>query len=93
MPSGCKEGRFEKSSVKGDFGFRVFKQCINIRAWDPNPADLEQSLLADQDHLVEGRLESDVLYEMLFKLGLDLCVPMVKRVVAVRKFIRLVVAY
>ena len=73
----------EKSSVKGDFGFRVFKlDASNIRAWDPNPADLEQSLLADQDHLVEGRLESDVLYEILFKLGLDLCVPMVKRVVA-----------
>lgn len=32
-----------------------------------------------QDHLLEGRSEADVLYELLLKLGLDLCVPIEKR--------------
>ena len=69
----------------GDTGFRVFKlDTSNIRAWNPNPADLEQTLFAHQDHLVEGRSESDILYELLLKLGLDLCVPIEQRTVAGR---------
>ena len=69
----------------GDTGFRVFKLDIsNIRAWNPNPADLEQTLFAHQDHLVDGRTESDLLYELLLKLGLDLCVPIEKRLIAGR---------
>jgi adenine-specific DNA-methyltransferase len=64
----------------GDTGFRVFRlDTSNIRAWNPNPADLEQTLFGHQDHLVDGRSESDILYELLLKLGLDLCVPMDKR--------------
>ncbi|EPG3326133.1 site-specific DNA-methyltransferase [Pseudomonas aeruginosa] len=67
----------------GDTGFRVFKlDHSNIRAWDPNPADLEQTLFAHQDHLVEGRTESDIFYELLLKLGLDLCVPIEQRRIA-----------
>jgi len=66
----------------GDTGFRVFKlDHSNIRAWNPNPADLEQTLFAHQDHLVEGRSESDILYELLLKLGLDLCVPIEQRTI------------
>jgi adenine-specific DNA-methyltransferase len=64
----------------GDIGFRVFKlNTSNIRAWNPNPGDLDQTLLNHKDHLVEGRTESDVLYEVLLKLGLDLCVPVEHR--------------
>lgn len=64
---------------KGDTGFRVFKlDTSNIRAWNPKPDDLEASLFDHQDHLLEGRGEGDVLYELLLKLGLDLCVPIVK---------------
>ena len=67
----------------GDTGFRVFKlNTSNIRAWNPNPVDLNQTLFNHQDHLMDGRTESDVLYELLLKLGLDLCVPIAKRVVA-----------
>jgi len=67
----------------GDTGFRVFKlDHSNIRAWNPNPADLEVTLFEHQDHLVEGRSETDVLYELLLKLGLDLCVPIEQRVIA-----------
>ena len=66
----------------GDTGFRVFKlDHSNIRAWNPNRADLEKTLFAHQDHLVEGRTESDILYELLLKLGLDLCVPIEHRTI------------
>lgn len=67
----------------GDVGFRTFRlDTSNIRAWNPEPAALEKSLFSHQDHLVENRSESDVLYELLIKLGLDLCVPIAKRVIA-----------
>lgn len=61
---------------QGDTGFRVFKlDTSNIRAWNPKPDDLEATLFDHQDHLLAGRSEADVLYELLLKLGLDLCVP------------------
>lgn len=65
---------------QGDTGFRVFKlDTSNIRVWNPKPDDLEATLFDHQDHLLEGRSEADVLYELLLKLGLDLCVPIEKR--------------
>jgi adenine-specific DNA-methyltransferase len=67
----------------GDTGFRVFKlDRSNIRAWNPSPDDLEADLLAHQDHLVEGRSEADILYELLLKLGLDLCAPIERCTIA-----------
>ena len=66
-----------------DLGFRVFKlDHSNIRAWNPQPADLEQAVIDYQDHLLAGRSESDILYELLLKLGLDLCVPIATRQLA-----------
>ena len=60
----------------GDTGFRVFKLApSNIRAWNPDAADLEKTLLDHEQHLLPGRNEQDILYELLLKLGLDLCVP------------------
>lgn len=68
---------------QGDSGFRVFKlDRSNIRAWNPNPENLEATLLDYEDHLLEGRSEADVLYELLLKLGLDLCVPIEQRTIA-----------
>lgn len=65
---------------QGDTGFRVFKlDTSNIRAWNPKPDNLEATLFDHQDHLLEGRSEADVLYELLLKLGLDLCVPIDQR--------------
>jgi adenine-specific DNA-methyltransferase len=64
----------------GDLGFRVFKlDSSNIRAWSPDPDNLARSLFDNQDHLLEGRSEFDLLYELLIKLGLDLCVPIAHR--------------
>ncbi|EQD51218.1 type III restriction system methylase [mine drainage metagenome] len=67
----------------GDLGFRVFKlDSSNIRSWDPNPENLEQSLLAHIEHIKKDRTEVDILYELLIKLGLDLCVSIEKRIIA-----------
>jgi adenine-specific DNA-methyltransferase len=67
----------------GDTGFRVFKLASsNIRAWESNPSDLDGSLLKNAEHLVQGREEQDVLYELLLKLGLDLCVPIEAKTIA-----------
>ena len=73
----------ENPLFKGDSGFRVFKLASsNIRAWEPDPDDIENSLLKNTEHLVQGRAEKDVLYELLLKLGLDLCVPIETRSIA-----------
>jgi len=67
----------------GDTGFRVFKlDTSNIRAWVPNRENIEQSVLDHLDHVDAGRTETDVLYELLLKLGLDLCVPIEKQYIA-----------
>lgn len=67
----------------GDVGFRVFKlDSSNVRAWNPNPANLEAALFLDQNHLIDGRSNLDVLYELLLKLGLDLCIPIAHRDIA-----------
>ena len=67
----------------GDLGFRVFKlDTSNINTWEPDRDDLEQTLLDHLEHVKAGRSESDILYELLLKLGLDLCVPIEEQVIA-----------
>lgn len=64
----------------GDLGFRVFKlDTSNIRAWNPDRNNLDQTLFDHEDHILTGRTETDIVYELLLKLGLDLCVPMITR--------------
>ena len=66
-----------------DLGFRSYRLATsNIVAWEPDPHDLENSLLKNAEHLVHGRTEADVLYELLLKLGLDLCVPIEQKEIA-----------
>ena len=79
-----KKIKEENPKFSGDLGFRVFKlDTSNIRAWDPKPDDLEGALLlSGLDHIVPGRSEQDILYELLLKLGLDLCIPIEHRTVA-----------
>ena len=72
--------RLRVSPPSPDLGFRVFKlDSSNLRAWEPNRDDLDQTLLDSVEHLKPGRSEADVLYELLLKLGLDLCVPIETR--------------
>ena len=73
----------ENPLFAGDLGFRVFKlDSSNIRAWDPNRDDMEGTLLDNIDHVKPDRSEEDILYELLLKLGLDLCVPIETRSIA-----------
>lgn len=73
----------EKPDWNGDAGFRVFKlDTSNIRAWNPKSNDLKTSLFDHLEHLEAGRSSDDILYEILLKLGLDLCVPVEKREIA-----------
>ncbi len=73
----------ENSLFAGDTGFRVFKlDTSNIRPWQPDREDLEKNLLDHSEHLVEGRGEGDILFELLLKLGLELTVPMERRTIA-----------
>lgn len=80
----------ENPDYEGDLGFRVFKlDSSNIKAWNAEAiaaaqSDDEQSALLDEqvDHLLADRTEDDILYELLLKLGLDLCVPIEQREIA-----------
>lgn len=66
----------DNTDCDSDLGFKVFKlDSSNIRAWNPDKGDLEQTLLDHTEHLVEGRSEEDVLYELLLKRGVDLTIP------------------
>ncbi|NLW52832.1 MAG: site-specific DNA-methyltransferase, partial [Tissierellia bacterium] len=54
-----------------DIGFKVLKlDTSNIRKWQPDYDNLEQSLLDYIDNYVEGRTEMDVVYEIMLKYGL-----------------------
>ncbi len=76
----AKKIKAENSMFAGDTGFRVFKlDSSNIRAWAPDRENLDKTLLDSVEHLKSDRSETDVLYELLLKLGLDLCVPMETR--------------
>ena len=66
-----------------DLGFKVFKlDTSNIRAWNPSPDELADTLMAHTEHLAAGRTEADVLYEVLLKQGLDLAVPIASQTIA-----------
>lgn len=72
-----------KPEWTGDAGFRLFKlDTSNIVAWGPDRNDLEGSLLANIEHIQPNRSDTDILYELLLKLGLDLCVPIEARQLA-----------
>ncbi|MBI4701315.1 MAG: site-specific DNA-methyltransferase [Deltaproteobacteria bacterium] len=79
----AKKIKDENPMFGGDLGFRVFKLASsNIRAWEPDRENLPQTLLDSVEHLKTDRTEADILYELLLKLGLDLCVPIAKRTIA-----------
>ncbi|MCC7172790.1 MAG: site-specific DNA-methyltransferase [Planctomycetes bacterium] len=78
-----KKIKAENPLFAGDVGFRVFKLAsTNIREWDPDRDKLPQTLQDSVEHLKSDRTESDILYELLLKSGLDLCVPIETRVIA-----------
>ena len=67
----------------GDTGFRLFRlSSSNLIAWNPDRSDMEATLLSHKDHLIEGRSEQDVLYELLLKRGIKLTVPIEEKSIA-----------
>lgn len=70
-----KEEHPEKSKEM-DLGFKVFKlDSSNIKSWDGNPENLNESLFDAVGNIKTDRTEEDVLYEILLKYGLDLTLP------------------
>ena len=70
----------KRGNTNIDLGFRkYYLSNSNIQAWDPKPSNLEQSLFDSVENILKDRNESDVLSELLLKLGLDMCVPVSKR--------------
>jgi len=58
---------------KLDIGFKVFKlDSSNIKEWDSETEELEQSLFDSIENIKQDRDSQDVLYEILLKYGLDL---------------------
>ena len=79
----AKKIRTENPMLGGDLGFRVFKLATsNIRAWEPDRDNLATTLHEHAEHLKADRTESDILFELLLKLGLDLTVPIEKKCIA-----------
>ena len=75
-------GRSEacNNMVRSMNGFRSFALgSSNIQAWEPDPGTLSQALEATIEHLKADRTDQDILFELLLKLGLDLCVPIETR--------------
>ena len=61
---------------KLDIGFKVFKlDSTNIKEWDTDTENLQQSLLDSIENIKRDRNTLDVLYEILLKYGLDLNIP------------------
>ncbi len=76
----------EHPSYAGDLGFRVFRlDTSNLRSWNSGTSQLEADLLAAIDHIEPGRTEQDLLYELLLKLGVDLCAPIEARDIGVSR--------
>jgi adenine-specific DNA-methyltransferase len=82
-----KEENKDKENIENlDIGFKVFKlDTSNIRKWQPDYDNLEQSLLEYVDNYVEGRTELDVVYEIMLKYGLDLTYPVDEFTIAGKK--------
>ena len=82
-----KEEYKDKEGIENlDIGFKVLKlDTSNIRKWQPDYDNLEQSLLDYIDNFVEGRTEFDVVYEIMLKYGLDLTYPVDEFTIAGKK--------
>ncbi len=79
----AKKVRADYPSERLDLGFRVYKlDTSNLKPWQPDPDDMEASILDAVDNVLPGRTEGDLLVELLLKTGIDLTVPEKQRTVA-----------
>ncbi|MCY4091986.1 MAG: site-specific DNA-methyltransferase [Caldilineaceae bacterium] len=64
-------------------GFRTFRlDTSNILPWLPDRENLSDTLMTNINHLRLDRTTEDILYELLLKLGIDLCVPIEKQMIS-----------
>ena len=82
-----KEKYKDKENIENlDIGFKVLKlDTSNIRKWQPDYDNLEQSLFDSVDNYMEGRTDLDVVYEIMLKYGLDLTYPVDEFILAQKK--------
>lgn len=72
----------EVNNAKVDIGFKVFKlDSSNIKKWNPDYDNLEQSFDDILENFVLDRTEEDVVYEIMLKYGIDLTYPVEERVI------------
>lgn len=75
--------RAEHPDAKVDTGFRVYKLATsNLKPWQPDPDNLEASILDAVDNVLPDRTEHDLLVELLLKTGIDLTMPEDQRAIA-----------
>ena len=66
-----------------DLGFRVFKlDSGNIEPWDPATKDVPSAIAKAVDNIKADRTDDDLVYDVLLKTGLDLCVPIESKKIA-----------
>lgn len=73
----------DNNESRQDRGFKVFKlQSSNFKAWNAeqpkDDVELAKQLTLHVEHLVTGRTQDDVLYELLLKSGFPLNTPIEK---------------
>ncbi len=69
-----------EDGAKPDRGFKVFKlQSSNFKTWNADPAKDEGALAKQLEmhvhHIVDGRSQDDLLFELLLKSGFPLTTP------------------
>jgi adenine-specific DNA-methyltransferase len=74
--------RDEHPLLATDVGFRAFRlDSSNIREWDGERDSLSESLFDAIDNIRPGRSDADLLYELVFKFGIDPCTRMESRTI------------
>lgn len=69
-----------------DIGFKVLKlDTSNLKKWQPDYDNLEQTLMDSISNFIDGRSEMDVVYEIVLKMGLDLTYPIEKTAIGGKK--------
>ncbi|NLG31969.1 MAG: site-specific DNA-methyltransferase [Syntrophomonadaceae bacterium] len=73
-----KEEYKDKEGIENlDTGFQVFKlDTSNLKTWDPDVEELEETLKGMVDPIKEDRTQEDMLYEIMLKYGIDLTMPL-----------------
>lgn len=72
----------EDENICMDTGFKVFKlDETNLHIWESKKNNIEENLFDLIDPLKENRTRLDVVYEILLKYGVELTIPIEKRVI------------